>query len=104
MIILTLNTVQAGVVWNGISPISNMWIYNDYFVVEQGDVTGGDANCTNNGAWSARWDDFSSAQQKRILSSLYLAKATNRPLQVHVSDEECGPENLKKFMGGIDLR
>jgi hypothetical protein len=90
--------------WNGAGPIQTLYIYPTYVVAVQGPTSAGPAGCTDNGAWSFFWSDFSDAAQARILSTLLTAKTTGASINVVISGAGCGPEGKKRFNGMINLQ
>jgi hypothetical protein len=103
LLVVNLNHVAiAG--WNGAGVINTLYVYPTYVVAIQGPSTGGPAGCTENAAWSFRWNDFSPEVQARIMSVLLAAKTSGTSIQIVVDESVCGPEGKKKFNGMIQVR
>lgn len=91
--------------WNGVGPITAMYIYPNYAVIIQGPVSAGPAGCpSNDGTWSFNWSDLpDQATQGRVMSMLLSAYLSGKPIQVAISSSGCGPEGKKKFNGQFYL-
>jgi hypothetical protein len=95
------SVVHAG--WSGYTTIGGMYIYPNYAVIIQGNVTGGPASCVNDGTWSFDWSSFPAATQQRIMSMLMTAYTAKQRISVLLSDTSCGPEGKKKFTGEVNF-